>query len=237
MSSSDFVDDLCARNTLAARTRILLLRLEKQGHKLGWDHPDNEAVFQVHYNPDNSNVEHQWSDAYTDIIRYVSGHNGGNTGGSFQALAEIVEEGVSGELEPHLPSRLRGVLPRSAPGTDLWPGKRTGWRFYGYGYRSEGWMVQGHMDEETERLSRVRQLDQHPDRVEIRQICLAARDGLLWWVHRIRGEEPTVHAELPESDGPMGGNIINGLSRLTNAVAANPVPVRAAVPRAFQRFI
>jgi hypothetical protein len=230
-TESAFTDDLCARDALAARTRTLLLRLEEQGHRLGWDHPDGHGVFRVQYNPHTKHVESYWANAFTALINYVCGRTDGDVGQAFQFLAEHVELAASGEFDADLPPELRGILMRRTADTDLFSGRKPGWKFYGYGHRCEAWMVR---PEGRDQLT-GQPLSEHPDRVEIRQVCFAARDGLFWWLHRIRGGEPTVYVERPESDRPMGGVVTNALGRLTNVVAGNPVPVRPAVPPAFRR--
>lgn len=224
------VDELCARDTRAARTRMLLLRLEKQGHKLGWDHPDVPGVFQVHDNPRSGHVEHHWSDPVTDIIDIICERNGGHVGNAFLTLAECYEALVQGRFNAYLSPDLRRALHASqATGADLWPGERPGWRFYGYGFRCESWMVSdiaaGSLASE---LSAEHRLHEHPDRVETRDVWFIGRDGLVWWASRHRGEQPTVYAQWPEADNQICGGVANGLSRITNAVAGNPVPVLPA---------
>lgn len=219
-------DELCARDPLAARTRLLLLKLEAQGHRLGWDHPDNIGmVFQVQYNPRTHHVNRRWSDHFTDIIRMVSDSNGGHIGLAFQDLATVCEGAVKGKYDYRLPPQYRNIN-WARPGDDLWEGDRPGWKFYGYGYRYEAWMVEDDRRAETRQMWAENRCEDHPDRVEVRQVCLAARDGRLWCVSRVRGEQPTVYVEPAEALGGIGGNVINGLGRLTNAIAGDPVPIR-----------
>jgi hypothetical protein len=228
-------DDLCARDTLAARTRMLLLKLEKQAHRLGWDHPDNIGmVFQSQYNPRTHHVDHRWSDNFTDIIKIISDRNGGNIGQAFQELAAVSEGMLKGEMDYRLPPQYRNIN-WARPGKDLWEGDRPGWKFYGYGFRYEAWIVEADHEEHTELLRRAHSLDSHPNRVEARQVCLAARDGRLWCVSRVRGQQATVYIEPSDAVGSgMAGNVVNGLGRLTNTIAGEPVPIRPRAPAGTQ---
>lgn len=226
LAAVEFVEDLCARDTLAARTRMLLLKLEKQGHKLGWDHPDVPGIFQVYYNPRTGHVEYHWSDATSSSVAYVSKRNGGAVGEALVTVAAAYERMAAGEMDHHLPPELRGEFTRKEAGSDLWGNGRPGWKFYGYGIRCESWMVSaGDDDIEVDEYTAQHRPDEHPNRFETRDVWFAARDGLVWWVSRRRGSSPVVHAQHPESDITMTGGIANGLTRMTNVVAGNPVPV------------
>lgn len=217
----EFVDGLCARDPLAAGTRRLLLKIERKGHRLGWDSREYLSIFQVQYHPEMKQVKYVDSSPLTKVLDYACTHNGGNVGYAFQFLADHVENVEAGRFDHLMPPGLREALARRTAEGDLWEGNENGWKFYGYGFAHEGWSAP--IDD------RDCEPKDHPDRVEARAAWLAARDGLFWTIGRHRGQEPFVRVYLP---GGTEGPVPNAMSRLTKLVAGNPVPV---IPRALRR--
>lgn len=221
----EYTRTLCENDPLAARTREHLLAIEEMGHRLGWDHPENIGrVFQLQHNPSTHDVAHRWAPAFTDIIKMMSSAPTVDIGDAFQVLAGVVEQAVEGELDFALPARFRNLKGKSS-GLDLFTGSKPGWTFYGYGYSYEAWLAVEEQGGETWELFEQNRLEDHPRRIEARQVCFAARDGRLWMISRLRGEEPTAVVEPPDT-ARTGGPVVNGLSRLTNAAAGNDVPIR-----------
>lgn len=226
-------DELCAVDGRAARTRVLLHRLEVKGHKSGWDGDAAlPEVFVVDYNPDSDQVVYRWAEPITGIVRDAMERNGGNVGAALQVVASSAERIRAGEQAPHplAPPNPFAGMPADQ---DLFGGNTPGWKFYGYGLRSEGWTTpRGGVtrDSSLHQAAHERRLHEHPDRVEARVVWLAGRDGIAWHLVRRRGESPQCIAFRPESDLDFGGNIGNALGRMTNAAVGNPVPVRPVNP-------
>lgn len=221
-SMQEFVDTLCASDPLHARTRLMLLKMERSGHRLGWDNRNFMRIFQVEYHPGKKQVKCVDRCPLTDVLDYGCIHNGGDVGYGFQFLADHTENVEAGRFDHLTPPGLREALTRRTADGDLWEGSEPSWKFYGYGFAHEAWRapIDDGMDCEPK---------DHPDRVEARAVWLAARDGLFWTAVRNRGGEPFVSVYLPEK---VTGRVPNAMSRLTKLVAGNPVPV---IPLALRR--
>lgn len=213
----EFVEDLCARDQRAARTRMALLRLERQAHSHGWDHRDTSMIFELSYNKSTGHVQHRKSPAFHAIVTDIFSSGDMAVGDAFQALAAHVEKVASGGFDDPLGAQLRKMI-MSLMKTE----SSDGWAFYGYAMRWEGWIA-------PDNDGRDCKASQHPERQRSRGIHFAARDGLFWQVVRLRGEQPFVMVETPESEDGSVGDIPNALSRLTRVFANNPVPIVPAL--------
>lgn len=208
----EFVEDLCARDPRAARTRMVLLRLERQAHSHGWSHRDTPMIFELTHNTRTHHVTYRKSTAFQAIVVDILRRSDLAVGEAFQVLAEHVEKMERGEFDKHLPPSLREMLMsimkiKSPDGTE----------FYGYAARHEAWAAP---DDGVDCRPSLR-----TDRIELRGVHFAARDGLFWQVIRIRGEQPRVLVDQPGNEDASVGDVANALSRLTRVFANNPVPI------------
>jgi hypothetical protein len=224
------VEELCAGDVLADRTRSLLLKLEKQGDRLGWGHRDNiDNVFYVERNLDSGSLYHRPAPWLSKSVDIALRRNGGHVGNAYLELAVIFENAASGQIDNKLPPAFRSPNMRrnSGPGGDLWPPHHPGWKFYGYGVRTEMWGITSKADPNYEQIVQERRADQHVARMEGRWVHFVGTDGLAWSACRVRDHAPAVMVARP-TDPPeiMRGVLMHALGRLTNAVSGETVPLR-----------
>lgn len=217
-------EDTCQREPVAARTRLALMRLEKEGHRAGWDSPTNDVtIFRFERDPVRDYVKAFPSRGLTDALRHVCDWTGGDVGEALARVADAVQ-GARGAL------RRYGV----PDNVDVCGGEQAGHNFYGYAMRHEGWASPAvdvgpgaaPRDDVLEAI-RTKTLHQLPDRIETRMVMLQTRDGLSWWCQRRRRLPPVETIVLrPESDyQAVAGLVLNALGRMTNAAAGNVSPV------------
>lgn len=221
-------EDTCQREPLAARTRLALMRLEKEGHRAGWDSIVNDpTIYRFERDPVRNYVRAYPSLNLTTALRQITRWIGGDVGQALSALADAVQ-GARGALREY------GV----PDNVDVLTGTQEGHRFYGYALRHEGWSsptveVGPGATPRADVMEAIRNKTVHqlPDRIETRMVMLQARDGLSWWCLRRRRLPPVeVVVMRPESDRVApAGLVLNALGRMTNAAAGNisPVPDRA----------
>lgn len=213
-------EDTCQREPLAARTRLALLKLEKEGHRAGWDSATSDpTIFRVEHNPVNDFIAVHQSNL-TTALRMACNITRGDVGEALQLVARATEQSRDALETAFGLAEGRDAIRSGA-----------GYRFYGYAFRNEGWAVPSLNNakpippEIIEALQR-KQVHVLPNRIETRMVHLVARDGLTWWIQR-RRLMPPVEAVVtrPEGDFTGSGLVLNALGRMTNAAAGNVVPV------------
>ena len=205
-------DRLCAETPRYAAIRQVLLDLEADGHRAGWDHPVNAPTIFTFTRDRLLGRVHAHPSPVVNLALRVGLIRGSGEPGEVLAHLAAAFDQAREEVGP--------TEVTDTPGVD----------FYGYAFRGEGWAVDEPDDTAREAAQR-HELYRHPGRVEIRQVYLAGRDGLSWWVLRRRGQDPQVLAALPESTTwNQGGLVPNALVRMTNARAQSHAPVPAQNP-------
>lgn len=212
----EFTERLCAEQTLAARTRACLLKVEHRAHRAGWNSAESQAtIFAVFAHPEKHYVHARKDTVITAMLhRMCDQHSGGDVGAALQMLAQVMEQArdTMAALDV-LPAR--DLLTTTAND-----------KFYGFALRVECWATLGLSDEDRRAAEEKRLKDYGGDRIELRMVDLIARDGLTWAVSRVRGEAPQVMAFRPESETDAHqGAVPNALGRMANVIACNPVPV------------
>lgn len=224
-AAMEATEEACAHEPLVARTRMALLRLEKDGHRAGWDQPANSpTIFKVEYDPGRHFVTARPALGITQVLDVATLKVGGDVGEALMLVASVMEH-----------SRQQLTHAGMPVGHDLFHGETLS-RFYGFAMRNEGWSVDLDIDAQTE-AERLRSsgalaaaedglLHRHPDRIETRMVHLVARDGLTWWVLRLR-RRPPVQAIMmrPEADLQGTGLVLHALGRMTAAMVGNVVPI------------
>lgn len=205
----DATDRLCAESPRYAEIRRVLLDLEAQGHRAGWDHPDNAPLLlAIERDLVTGQVQARPPVVVNTLLRIALERGTGEPGEVLTRLADGFEQA------------------RDALGPVGLHGGPAGFEFYGYAFRAEGWATLLDSDEQAHDAAVRRELHLYPGRIEIRQVYLAGRDGLTWWVLRHRGQGPEVMIALPESASwTQAGRIPNALARMTNALAGSHTPV------------
>lgn len=211
-------EELCQRQPLAARTRVALLRLEKEVHRAGWDSPASlPTILRFERHRTKHFVKAMESEPLTACLTLAyTRHTDGDVGKAMELLAWVTERGR--EAFSYLGVPLDEDVMRSDGGP--------GWEFYGYGLRMEGWTLPALGLDAVPEAVREKRIHEHPDRVETRMVYLVARDGLSWSLVR-RRRMPPVECVVtrPEGQFEQLGLVVNALGRMTNAAAGNPVPV------------
>lgn len=220
--TDDWWDDtdtraMCARDPNLEGMRQLVLKLERDAHKRGWDHEDNQhKLFEVMRGEDLVGL--RMAGMLQDAFDMRCAQREGNVGFALLDLSRAVEEtrremGTDAASDMYGPELVDAVV-------------------YGWGLLSETWMVAQPRDATPEqkaaqsRASQNHELHLHPDRIEGRMIQLVCRDGMHWTVMRERGKPAKAMVQKPESLGTtVGGNVPYGLGRMLNAIVSNPVPV------------
>lgn len=130
---------------------------------------------------------------------------------------ELIRRRANGEYDPSWPAMLEPPLPwATGPGEDLYP-CGCGYRFHGLGFTSIG---------------TGRSLDgPGPMPLTVHHLYYVGRDGWAFevWRTRATGGVPGGRycvPSLPDGIDNTGGTVPESLTRLCNAIAANPVPVR-----------
>jgi hypothetical protein len=245
--AKDNTETLCANDPHAAVIRKTLIAMEREAHRTGWDGPDAmPRLFQLDTRQQPPRAERTWLDIYTSMLADYVNATDGDVGAGMMGLANGLTQSAhfqkTGEMPESWGTRIsreeleaaRDHFGLSAyePGTDLYKPRSSipGCRMYGWGMRSEGWVVVEDGSEETAAARKHGQLHRHPDRREMRSVVVVGRDGLVWSVARIRGGNgPEVVAARPDTrEGFAGGGIVNALGRIVAAAVNNPFPVRPA---------
>lgn len=243
-----YTDMMCANDPLLAQTRRQLLKIERAGEKAGWDGPEALArIFQLDAHTEAPRVAHTWCDGYTTSLRLLTEVFQGDVGRAFMELADRLVEMADYCATGVLPEAMRGKAAEieaarvlcgvdfTAPGQDI-GGVMTpmpGFRMHGWGVRTEAWSAPVSRKDTEGIISAAEEgrLYRHEKRREMRVVSYVGRDGLLWWVGRVRGQNPEVVLTKPESSPMIGGAVSNALGRIVNALVSNHVPVRPAVVR------
>lgn len=160
---------------------------------------------------------------------------------------DIAQDDGAPHLAPPEPPRnaryfheaFRSIAPTRAEG-DLFD-FGIGQEFHGFGFLLETWWtsIKADLDNPEERavaaeaadLAAKRELYKHPMRIETRQIEYSGRDGLSWSLQRPRrtagiAVPRACYVHTNEDDFRLSGTIIEATTRICNAIASNPVPVR-----------
>lgn len=236
---------LCLQNPHAAQVRKTLMRELRRRADAGlWTgRAANAKLFQVDTCDDAYQVELTWSPTrgFQGILDTALEATGGNTGLSMRYLAEHVEKfsealRTGKDLLHDVPAEDRERLTQlrmdravteclirdvAEAGEDLAPGASPGYTLYGYGLAAVAWRASGSRAEE---LARSRRLWAAADARDCMTVQLVGRDGVLWTAEMDRGGSPIALAWLPE-EGRRIGDVVNGLSRLTNATCTSEVPI------------
>lgn len=209
-----FTEQLCAEQTLAARTRACLLKVEHRGHRAGWNSDEsNPTIFAVFAHPEKHYVHARKDTVITAMLhRTCDQQCGGEVGAALQVLAGVMEQ-----------ARDTMAALDVLPAYDLLTTTAND-KFYGFALRVECWATRG-LTDDARRAAEEKRLKEYEHRIELRMVELVARDGLTWTASRVRGEAPQVMAMRPESDTLHQGLVPNALGRMANVIANNPVPV------------
>jgi hypothetical protein len=229
---------LCTDQPQQAAVRTALLRAEKQVHQEhGWDGPPKVFFLQQH--------------AKTGRIRYTEFEKfslmlvalPGRPTDILAKLASVTEftraqaHVAEDELDPlmrDLPPEFHAMMERARrnPDADLFDCSGEHWHFHGVGVIIEAWMVLD-PSPETQTMAHNRQLHTHPERIEIRELYYAARDGWMWDLTRLR-RTPTIavprHCVVlhHDNDHRVVGTVPHALTRMCNAISSNPVRIAPA---------
>lgn len=211
---------------LVAATRRSMLKVERVANSHGWD--QLPVLFRAEYRADPAAVVLIPSEGLTQClgqaierVREVTGQP--DVAKAMRVLGDFME----GTMAPMWRDLME--VPRDRDIID--EGELPGFRFYGYAMTNEGWMRRlEDMSPEAEaeyirRLEAGRRIEQDAERVEVRMLHMACRDGRLWSVKRERGGGPQVTMSVPEGDSGWAGQVVNALGRMVRAVVGNPVPV------------
>lgn len=240
----DWTTRLCRRDPYAAAVRKSLLGLERELAKLGWDGERvDPKLFQLDRAEDQPEVELSWCSGlqatFASFVDAVDGNVGRGmcetagvfedyvdalrTGKPLSGIAEFDEEALAAF---QLDAAITECMLREAgeAGDDLQVAQSPGYTLYGLGMAAVAWTMQSN-DPLAKKLFLEHRLHEYEHRGEGRIVYCVGRDGILWVVRRERDGVPIALAYLPESDGGHAGSIVNGLSRLLNAMCSNPVPI------------
>lgn len=180
----------------------------------GWDGPPTLFFLREHIH--TRRVQRASFPVLTEMLREQSGASTpAETLIRLAHVTEVMRDRVDGKNDPTWPEILNvgGSVPwrTGREGDLLDAGPRH--RFHGVGFTSAGWM--GPPDGE---------------RVEAHNAYYAGRDGWAIEVWRIHGnaEVPGARYSIPSTPDGSGalGTVPQAMTRLCNAIAANPVPVR-----------
>jgi hypothetical protein len=119
-------DELCCRQTLAARTRAALLKLERQSHQAGWEDSCGLAIFKFEAHRTKRYVRVRPASGLTALL--LAGC--APTGDVGESLALLADPAVDTRREVDS----LGVLPAGADAESATAGEE----FYGYALRLEG---------------------------------------------------------------------------------------------------
>ncbi|HET6285740.1 MAG TPA: hypothetical protein VFG15_03180 [Amycolatopsis sp.] len=225
---------LCTDQPQQQDVRTALLRAEKDIHQHGWDMPP--TVFFLQQNLHTGRIRYTEFERFSRLLEELPGRHPD----VLDRLADIAEfmrrqaHVPVAELDPAvqwLPPTFRDMVVklRANPTADLFDVSGRHWRFHGVGMAYEGWMVLD-VDDATEELARSHKLHSHPERIEVREVHYAARDGWIWEVTRLR-RTPSIAvprhciALHRDNDYSVVGGIPHSLTRMCNAITSNPVPV------------
>lgn len=207
----------CAKDPDLAAMRQLLLTVEFDAHKRGWDHDDNQhKLFEVCKSQDGFGL--RMAGVLQRVFDEQCGRRDGHVG---LALLDIAK--ISGMARQYM-----GVEAAKDLYQPEWFG---GSEVYGWGLLSEVWMVRSNKDwtpEELEAFAEARgghRLSERPDRIEGRMIYLVCRDGNYWSLMRERGHAPVVTLQKPEADLSTAGAVPHALGLILDSIVNNPVPV------------
>lgn len=212
----------CARDPVAAATRQALIKMERDLHRGGWNVLNTPQVFRV----DRHRLQNRvWIEPEPDItaaLREQITHHKGHFGRALRERAELAELIRSGGALAD-----GTVLPPWPDGDAVVP-EDPNRVFYGYGMCAEAWFADSTENKADEKaldaFARDHALDKYPGSVDARSVYLVCRDGRKWDCGRVRGAAPRVYCwTSPDEKGAHVGLVFHALSRLTNAVADNPV--------------
>lgn len=213
---------LCADDPLSANVRAALLEQENALNDVGWD--NGLRIFDIWREPDGTRIRFAWNASATRNIQLVLRHTSDDAAAALLLYAKLTEDyrrnGLPAELGPD------GQPLDPPPADEDMAVGDDGWRFHGLGVVYEAWSVV--VDDDVLRRRAVgKSVEGMPHRREIRECEFVGRDGLLWVVHRTRGEQPVATAH-PLTGNEVTGDVPHALARLVNAIAAGaPVPVPA----------
>lgn len=246
----DWTSRLCARDPYAAAVRKSLLGVEREFAKLGWDGENTNAkLFQIDRDDVLPEVELSWctglQKTFAGFVEAVDGNVGRGmwemvgqfeayvdalrTGKPLSGIAEFDEETLA---EFQMDAAVTECMLREAgeAGEDLQAGQSPGFTLFGLGMSAVAWASRT-KDPVAKKLFLEHRLDEYEHREEDRIVYFIGRDGILWVVRRERDGVPLALAFLPDSERGHVGSIVNGLSRLLNAMVSNPVPIWPAKPK------
>lgn len=192
---------MCKAFHVCRQTRDVLLWMEAQADQCGWDSDESApTLFRVEAHPTRGVVHARLDAMFTNLLRQTcSLRTEGNVGAAMDCLASVMEEARGSLEQAGLPGQI-----------DILNASQFGLTFYGFALRTEAYG----------------RSDNSPDRVELRQVEMVARDGLSWAVVRLRGRPAEAMVMRGQDDDTvMTGRIANALGRMTNAIAGNPVSV------------
>lgn len=223
---------LCDAQPEQQAVRTALLRAEKTIHQAGWDAPPE--LFLLYRHTKTGRVRYDRHDVFTRIIINAPMRSADVLDGIALAVEFVRAQAMGSARSPVVddaPPFIRQYLRRARmnPRGDLFGGGDLRWRFFGIGFVSEAWIVLN-MDDTTQEAARSHTIYRHPNRIEMRQLYLAARDGWNWEVRRLRRTSTIAvprHciATNHDSNTRVVGSIPHALTRMCNAIASNSVPV------------
>lgn len=227
---------LCTDQPDQAQVRTALLRAEKQIHQEadGWDAPPK--VFFLQQNTKSGRIRYTEFEKFSAMLV----DQPGRPPQILEKLAQVAEfiraqaQASADELDPRvrdMPPEFRTMMDsaRRQPDADLFDVSGAHWRFHGVGLATEAWLVLK-PDSLTNIMAENHQLHAHPERIEIREVYYAARDGWMWEVMRLR-RTPTIAVPRHcivlhhDNDYRVVGTVPDALTRMCNAIASNPVRV------------
>jgi hypothetical protein len=209
-------EEVCQREHLAARTRLALLRVEREAHRAGWG-TRPPTLWRVEYDPGRHYVHGKFSYNNTGLLMATTAQCDGDLTEGLMRTAlcmEIAREQLG-----------EAGLPRHE---DMFESDHPDERFYGWAFCSEAYALPPTADAMA--AARAGRISEHPDRLLARMVTFAARDGLTWWVVRVQGEPVQVAMWRPESDKAPTGVVGHALARMTGAMVGNVVPVPPLAP-------
>lgn len=244
---------LCADDPPSAKIRDQLLAIELDVHRQGWDSLDAlPALFQVDIHPETSATDWNLSAIYTTTLRAALDRFADNIalGMGFMArhaedVASLVRTGVPPKhWAKNVPEEVAADLTKDCleahelihnagvTGQNLAESHKEGYEFLGYGLRAELWSAyidRTEQGQEALRYLNALRLAEYPAREEFRYVWFITRTGQTWIVERRRSHLPKVVVVRPGDLAPedlfVGGPLLNGLSRMVNAVLADTVPI------------